>query len=162
MSQTHHRLRGKNPYDTFKVEPKILYRSKSSIRQIGQSNKKILNKKLFLNKILNRTKSVLKKSSDYSEYMKEYESIVTKLTFKNPNIQNYPLLRKSCSDMISLKNQIKTQDYVIKEKILNNFFTNRIMISTFKEKLRTNLNKFISSPVTNGYLLYQFVIGIYF
>ena len=140
MSQTFNGKRRKNPYDTFKIDSRKILRNKSQFRQPGQSNKRIITKKLFLTKILNRTKSVLKSKSDFSEYMKEYDSIVTKSTFKNPDIHNYPLLRKSCSDMISLKNQNKTQDNVVKKKILNNFFNNRIMSSSIKEKLRANLS----------------------
>ena len=147
MSQTFNGKRRKNPYDTFKIDSRKIFRNKSQIRQSGQSNKKIITKKLFLTKILNRTKSVLKSKSDFSEYMKEYDSIVTKSTFKNPDIHNYPLLRKSCSDMISLKNQNKTQDNVVKKKILNNFFNNRIMSSSIKEKLRANLSMNTSAKI---------------
>ena len=147
MSQTFNGKRRKNPYDTFKIDSRKILRNKSQIRQQGQSNKRIITKKLFLTKILNRTKSVLKSKSDFSEYMKEYDSIVTKSTFKNPDIHNYPLLRKSCSDMISLKNQNKTQDNVVKKKILNNFFNNRIMSSSIKEKLRANLSMNTSAKI---------------
>ena len=147
MSMTFNGKRRKNLYDTFKIDSRVILRNKSQIKQPEQSNKKLLTKKLLLHKILNRTKSVLKSKSDFSEYIKEYDSTVTKLTFKNPDIHNYPLLRKSCSDMISLKNQNKTQDNVVKKKIFNNFFHNRIMSSSIKQKLRANLNTSMSSKI---------------
>ena len=121
MSQTYNKIKENNPYDTFKVDKKIIYRNKSQIRQYDKTSKKIISKKLFLNKILNRTKSILKSKSDFSEYMKDYNSMVTKLTFKSPDIQSYPLLRKSCSDMISLKNQSRTQSSIVKKKLLEIF-----------------------------------------
>ena len=131
------------PYDTFIVEKK-----NNSIQKDYQTllpKKKLMNKKLFLSKILNRTKSILKSKSDFSEYMKEYDSIVTKLTFKTPEIQNYPLLRKNKSDMISIKNQASTKNKIVKRKILNNFFKGHFNNSSFKEKFRANLSMCLSS-----------------
>ena len=147
MSQTYNKIKENNPYDTFKVDKKIIYRNKSQIRQYDKTSKKIISKKLFLNKILNRTKSILKSKSDFSEYMKDYNSMVTKLTFKSPDIQSYPLLRKSCSDMISLKNQSRTQSSIVKKKIVRNIFQNEIMNSTFKDKFRATLNMNIYSKI---------------
>ena len=147
MSQTYNKIKENNPYDTFKVDKKIIYRNKSQIRQYDKTSKKIISKKLFLNKILNRTKSILKSKSDFSEYMKDYNSMVTKLTFKSPDIQSYPLLRKSCSDMISLKNQSRTQSSIVKKKIVRNIFQNEIMNSTFKDKFRATLNMDIYSKI---------------
>ena len=147
MSQTYNKIKENNPYDTFKVDKKIIYRNKSQIRQYDKTSKKIISKKLFLNKILNRTKSILKSKSDFSEYMKDYNSMVTKLTFKSPDIQSYPLLRKSCSYMISLKNQSRTQSSIVKKKIVRNIFQNEIMNSTFKDKFRATLNMNIYSKI---------------
>ena len=147
MSQTYNKIKENNPYDTFKVDKKIIYRNKSQIRQYDKTSKKIISKKLFLNKILNRTKSILKSKSDFSEYMKDYNSMVTKLTFKSPDIQSYPLLRKSCSDMIALKNQSRTQSSIVKKKIVRNIFQNEIMNSTFKDKFRATLNMNIYSKI---------------
>ena len=48
---------------------------------------------------------MLKNKNKFSGYMKEYQSIVEKSTFKRPDIQNYPLLRRENSSMIPIKNQ---------------------------------------------------------
>ena len=56
--------------------------------------------RFLLSKILKGTKSILRNKIKFSGYMNEYQSIVAKPTFKSPDIQNYPLLRKEVSSMI--------------------------------------------------------------
>ena len=150
MSLSLIKIKKNNPYDKFKVDTtdkRIILRNKSQINQYHKTDKKTISKNLFLNKILNRTKSILKSKSDYSDYMKEYDSIVTKLTFKSPDVNSYPLLRKSCSNMISLKNQVRTQNNLIKKKMLRNYFQKTVMNSTFKERCKVTLNMKINSKL---------------
>ena len=150
MSLSLIKIKRSNPYDKFKVDTadkRIILRNKSQINQYHKTDKKTISKNLFLNKILNRTKSILKSKSDYSDYMKEYDSIVTKLTFKSPDVNSYPLLRKSCSNMISLKNQVRTQNNLIKKKMLRNYFQKTVMNSTFKERCKVTLNMKINSKL---------------
>ena len=145
MSQTFNKITRNNPYNRFKLEKKILNKNKCQIKQNERPTKNILTKKILLNKILNRTKSILKSKTDFSEYMGEYNSMIIKPTFKNPEVHTYPLLRKSCSEMISLKNQDKTENNTVKRKILKNFFKNRIMSNSLKEKFKKNLTMNINT-----------------
>ena len=145
MSQTFNKITRNNPYNRFKLEKKILNKNKCQIKQTERPTKNILTKKILLNKILNRTKSILKSKTDFSEYMGEYNSMIIKPTFKNPEVHTYPLLRKSCSEMISLKNQDKTENNTVKRKILKNFFKNRIMSNSLKEKFKKNLTMNINT-----------------
>ena len=145
MSQTFNKITRNNPYNRFKLEKKILNKNKCQIKQNERPTKNILTKKILLNKILNRTKSILKSKTDFSEYMGEYNSMIIKPTFKNPEVHTYPLLRKSCSEMISLKNQDKTENNPVKRKILKNFFKNRIMSNSLKEKFKKNLTMNINT-----------------
>ena len=145
MSQTFNKITRNNPYNRFKLEKKILNKNKCQIKQNERHTKNILTKKILLNKILNRTKSILKSKTDFSEYMGEYNSMIIKPTFKNPEVHTYPLLRKSCSEMISLKNQDKTENNTVKRKILKNFFKNRIMSNSLKEKFKKNLTMNINT-----------------
>ena len=140
-----HKITRNNPYNRFKLEKKILNKNKCQIKQNERPTKNILTKKILLNKILNRTKSILKSKTDFSEYMGEYNSMIIKPTFKNPEVHTYPLLRKSCSEMISLKNQDKTENNTVKRKILKNFFKNRIMSNSLKEKFKKNLTMNINT-----------------
>ena len=95
----------KNPYDKFKVNSnKLVYRRLFAKKKPNlDSDSKSNTQRLLLSKILKRTKSILKSKNKYSGYMDEYQSIVEKSTFKSPDIQNYPLLRKEVSSMIPLK-----------------------------------------------------------
>ena len=145
MSQTFNKITRNNPYNRFKLEKKILNKNTCQIKQNERPTKNILTKKILLNKILNRTKSILKSKTDFSEYMGEYNSMIIKPTFKNPEVHTYPLLRKSCSEMISLKNQDKTENNTVKRKILKNFFKNRIMSNSLKEKFKKNLTMNINT-----------------
>ena len=38
------------------------------------------------------------KNQRFSKFMKEYQSIVTKSTYKSPDVQKYPLIRKETKE----------------------------------------------------------------
>ena len=142
------------PYDTFKVEKKIVIRNTNYLSKANTHTQKFLSKKNLLNQILNRTKSVLNNKSDFSEYMKGYDSLITKSTFKTPEINSYPLLRKNHSELISAKNQNRAQNKIIRRKMLISYIQDKINDSSFKEKIRMNLNRTLKSKIhTNKKLL---------
>ena len=146
MSQTFNRITRNNPYNRFNLDKKISSKNRYQMKQTDRQTKNILTKKNIMNRILNRTKSILKSKNEFSGYMGEYNSMIVKPTFKNPDVHVYPLLKKSCSDMIALKYQDKTQNkFVKRKKILKNYFNNRLMASSFKEKFRKNLTINVNS-----------------
>ena len=123
----------KNPYDLLKAkliqkqlseEPKL----NSDLRRRGQ--------KFILSKILKGTKSILKNKMKFSKYMKEYQSIVTKSTYKSPDVQKYPLIRKEVSPMIPIESQrIKDIMANIKKQ-----FNKPNDIEAFTERYKNNLS----------------------
>ena len=111
----------KNPYDKFKIKSsKYLQRPLTNKEFRSISSTKNSSQRLILSKILKGTKSILRNKNKFSGYMNEYQSIVTKNTFKRPDIQNYPLLKKECSSMIPIKCQ-KIERQKSKKKIINIF-----------------------------------------
>ena len=101
------------------VNSKKLNKTKNIKNKNDIIRNKILGKNkeiISIQQILNRTKSVLNNKSDFSEYMKGYDSLITKSTFKTPEINSYPLLRKNHSELISAKNQNRAQNKIIRRK----------------------------------------------
>ena len=133
------------PYDKFKAEFNTIEQNKRQNYRDKLIYKKTITKSLLLSKILNRTKSVLKNKSDFSDYMKQYNSMVTKSSFKNPETENYPLLRKNRSDMISIKNQSRMINKNPKKKIDGNIFNSKMMNSTMKGLFKNNLSMSLNS-----------------
>jgi len=140
------------PYDKFKVDRNAIEQNKKRASKTYDDktydmHKNVTKKNLLLNKILNRTKSVLKNKSDFSDYMKKYNSMVTKSTFKNPNIDSYPILRKNRADMISIKNQSRLVNKIVKNRISsgNNIFQSKIMNSSLKDLFKMNLSMSMNS-----------------
>ena len=133
------------PYDKFKAEFNTIEQNKRQNYRDKLIYKKTITKSLLLSKILNRTKSVLKNKSDFSDYMKQYNSMVTKASFKNPESENYPLLRKNRSDMISIKNQSRMINKNPKKKIDGNIFNSKMMNSTMKGLFKNNLSMSLNS-----------------
>ena len=133
------------PYDKFKAEFNTIEQNKRQNYRDKLIYKKTITKSLLLSKILNRTKSVLKNKSDFSDYMKQYNSMVTKASFKNPETENYPLLRKNRSDMISIKNQSRMINKNPKKKIDGNIFNSKMMNSTMKGLFKNNLSMSLNS-----------------
>ena len=133
------------PYDKFKAEFNTIEQNKRQNYRDKLIYKKTITKSLLLSKILNRTKSVLKNKSDFSDYMKQYNSMVTKSSFKNPENENYPLLRKNRSNMISIKNQSRMINKNPKKKIDGNIFNSKMMNSTMKGLFKNNLSMSLNS-----------------
>ena len=135
----------KNPYDKFKINSnKLVYRRLFAKKEPNlDSDSKSNTQRLLLSKILKRTKSILKSKNKYSGYMDEYQSIVEKSTFKSPDIQNYPLLRKEVSSMIPLKS-LKIEKKK-SSKIIKNILKKPISLEAFKEKYKHNLSLNMSS-----------------
>ena len=130
------------PYDKFKIDRNVIEQNKKKASRTFDMQKNVTKKNLLLSKILNRTKSVLKNKSDFSDYMKKYNSMVTKSTFKNPSIDSYPILRKNRADMISIKNQSRLVNKIVKNRIdsRNNIFQSKIMNSSLKDLFKMNLS----------------------
>ena len=134
----------KNPYDKFKIKSsKYLQRPLTNKEFRSISSTKNSSQRLILSKILKGTKSILRNKNKFSGYMNEYQSIVTKNTFKRPDIQNYPLLKKECSSMIPIKCQ-KIERQKSKKKIIN-IFHKTLNYRSFKEKFRQNVSMSMSS-----------------
>ena len=143
--------KNQNPYNRFELDNnKILFNKDYSKTNHIEFPRKNLSKKIFLSKILNNTKSILKSKSDFFDYMQEYYSIVTKSTFKTPDIRLYPLLRKNRPDLISIKNQSKTVDNYVKKKPMKNYLKEKIFSSDFKKKFRINLSATSSNLKKNN------------
>ena len=135
----------KNPYDNFKISSnKLMSRNLSAKNDTRLNcNIKSSSQRFLLSKILKGTKSILRNKIKFSGYMNEYQSIVAKSTFKRPDIQNYPLLRKEVSSMIPLKSQ-KMENRRSK-KIIKNILKKPLDFTAFKEKYRHNLSLSMSS-----------------
>ena len=145
MSSKSSLIKISKPYDKFKAEFNTIEQNKRQNYRDKLIYKKTITKSLLLSKILNRTKSVLKNKSDFSDYMKQYNSMVTKSSFKNPETENYPLLRKNRSDMISIKNQSRMVNKNPKKKIDGNIFNSKMMNSTMKGLFKNNLSMSLNS-----------------
>ena len=135
----------KNPYDNFKISSNKLMSRNLSAKNDTRLNCDIKSssQRFLLSKILKGTKSILRNKIKFFGYMNEYQSIVAKSTFKRPDIQNYPLLRKEVSSMIPLKSQ-KMENRRSK-KIIKNILKKPLDFTAFKEKYRHNLSLSMSS-----------------
>ena len=134
----------KNPYDKFKIKSsKYIQRPIINKEFRSISSTKNSSQRVILSKILRGTKSILKNKNKFSGYMNEYQSIVVKNTFKRPDIQNYPLLKKECSSMIPIKYQ-KIEKQKSRKKIIN-IFNKTLNFASFKEKFRQNVSMSMSS-----------------
>ena len=134
-----------NPYDKFIINSsKLIKRTLSTKKDLSlNSSLKCTNQRLLLSAILKGTKSILNNKLKFSGYMNEYQTIVAKLTFKRPDIQNYPLLRKEFSSMIPVKNQ-KIEKKRNKTTI-KNVINNPLNFEEFKEKYMKNLSLSMNS-----------------
>ena len=134
-----------NPYNIFKVNSnRLIYRRLFAKKEPNiDSDSKNNTQRLLLSKILKKTKSILKNKNKFSGYMDEYQSLVAKSTFKSPDIQNYPLLRKEVSSMIPLKS-LKIEKKK-SSKIIKNILKKPISLEAFKEKYKHNLSLNMSS-----------------
>ena len=147
MSHITSLVKSSRPYDKFKIDRNTMEQIKKTASRTLDVQKNRTKKDYLLNKILNRTKSVLKNKSDFSDYMKEYNSMVTKSAFKNPGIDSYPVLRKNRANMISIKNQIRMVNKIVKNRINsgNNLFQSKIANSSLKDLLKMNLSMNLDS-----------------
>ena len=144
----------KSPYDKFKISSKklIIHTPKTLLRPFSSSQ---TTQSLLLNKILKGTKLMLKNKNKFSGYMKEYQSIVEKSTFKRPDIQNYPLLRRENSSMIPIKNQKIEKPK--KNKIIKYILNNQKNLFSFREKFIHNLIMSMSmSSLENRNMKYKY------
>ena len=135
----------KNLYDKFKINsnkhiqrPMTNIKLKSSSITVNNNSQRYL-----LSKILKGTKSILKSKTKFTEYMNEYQSIISKPTFKRPNIQNYPLLRRKYSLMIPIKR--KNLENQKSKNVIKNYINKKINYETFREKFKHNLSVSMSS-----------------
>ena len=123
----------KNIYDKFKINSSKCIQRPSSLKEKKSFSANKNNSQLYLlSKILKGTKSILKNKKKFSGYMNEYQSIVSKSTFKRPDIQEYPLLRKEVSCIIPIKSQIIENQKT--KKIIKNLFEKKVNYESFKEK----------------------------
>ena len=127
----------KNIYDKFKINSTKYIESPTSLREIESfSESKSNSQRYLLSKILKGTKSILKSKKKFSGYMREYQSMVSKSTFKRPDIQDYPLLRKEVSSIIPIKSHIIENQKT--KKIIKVLFKKKINYESFKEKFKHN------------------------
>ena len=133
-----------NPYDKFKINSNKFIHRPLKNKELSSSSISANNSQRFLlSKILKGTKSILKSKSKFSGYMNEYQSIVAKSTFKRPDIQNYPLLRKECRSMIPIKS-LKIEREKSK-KIIKKILNKEKNFDLFKEKYRHILSTSVSA-----------------
>ena len=83
--------------------------------------------------------------------MNEYQFIVSKSTFKNPNIQSYPLLREEVSSILPIKNRIIENKK--SKKIIKNLLKKKLNFESFKEKFKNNLSINMYSLENKNYIL---------
>ena len=134
----------KNLYDKFKINSNKFIKRPLKNKELSSSSLTSNNSHGFLlSKILKGTKSVLKNKTKFSRYMNEYQAIVSKSTFKRPDIQNYPLLRKECRSMIPIKS-LKIERGKRSKKIIKKIFNKENLFDTFKEKFKINLSSSMS------------------
>ena len=140
-----------NPYDKFKTSSKKLIQRRlfPKKEQRLDSDFKSNSQRCLLSKILKGTKSILRNKSQFSVYMNEYQSIVAKSTFKRPDIQSYPLLRKEVCSMIPLK--IQNIEKQKSRKITKNILKNQTNIEAFIERYKQNLSLSMNSLENTTY-----------
>ena len=143
----------KNIYDKFKLNSTKHIQSPTSLREIKSfSENKSNSQRYLLSKILKGTKSILKSKKKFSGYMNEYQSMVSKSTFKRPDIQDYPLLRKEVSSLIPIKSQIIINQKT--KKIIKTLFKKKINYESFKEKFKNN-QSISTSSIENKHIKYN-------
>ena len=133
----------KNPYDQFKLNSNLNDSTKKIKKKMRAFSSKETNRSMLLNTILKSTKSILKSKTKFTGYMNEYRSIVAKSTFKRPDIQYYPLLRKENSAMIPIKSQKEEKQK--NKKIFRCLLNKPIQSISFREKFKHQLNMAVSS-----------------
>ena len=134
-------LTKKNPYDKFKLNyTHSTIKPKKKARPFSSNT---TNRSMLLNTILKGTKSILKNKIKFTGYMNEYRSIVARATFKRPDIQSYPLLRKENASMIPIKSQKREKP---KPKDLMKYLLSKPLQSgfSFREKFKHKINMSMS------------------
>ncbi len=145
-------------------------KNKHSIYNIFYSSRNHRKGKENCNNILKGTKSILKSFSSFNNYIKKYTEITQRISFKRPDVDNFPILNskslsllpisKSVSNVLNSK-KIKTarernrnikkynfplsSDDIDNDKINNNFkfvFQNKIklQLKTLEEKMENMKN----------------------
>ena len=140
----------KNPYDKFKLNyTHSAIRPKKKSRPFSFNT---TNRSMLLNTILKGTKSILKNKIKFTGYMNEYRSIVARATFKRPDIQSYPLLRKENASMIPIKIQKREKP---KPKDLMKYLLSKPLQSgfSFREKFKhkINMNMSLENKINNSF-----------
>ena len=108
-----------------------------------------LSKNESLNDILKGTKSVLSSKNGFKNYIDKYSIFTKKITFKEPNITVYPLLKKESSYLIPIKKKVKNINSEDKKRKLRQngklFFANLVENekSAFVQKYNKRFYRFM-------------------
>ena len=132
----------KNLYDRFKLKS-----LKSNLNE-SKSQIDIQNRNLLVN-ILKGTKSLLNNQNKFSGYMKDYKAIISKSTFKSPDIESYPILRKENSSFLPVNALNEGEKKNLKKKFLiKNKLNKQVdpsIFEEFKKRLTKSMSQFYRS-----------------